>query len=706
MKKKYLIEDIHCSSCVQKIEDRISNFQDIKIFINPINNMAQLEYNENKYTEADIKKILQSTKYTFVEEKISEKLTNDKKDNNEKFKILFLSILTILIVIISMGDMLFHYVNDKNYNYFVFTQIILLLPILIMTKDIFIKGIKDINMQTLICLGVVSSIIYSIYLVYTKTSHLYFEAASVILTLHVIGDKLENREKKKTNESYINLLKLKPNVVNVKKYNEFIIKDINEVEIDDVIEIKTGDIVPLDGKILEGYLYLDQSIITGESKLIEKKEAEEIISGAKVIKGYALLKVKSKNENSLFTNLINSIENANNKKPKITRVADSLSRYFIPILLIFTVLIGIYWFVKGENITNIFTYCISILVISCPCSIGLAIPTVITKAIGEGVKNGIVVSNPEVLETFKDSKYILLDKTGTITKGKPIVTYFNIKDKDIVSKIYNIEKKSEHILSTAIIKYIENNFYDVKIQETNFKLDVGYGIKNDEIIIGNKEYMLKNNIPLTYLDEYEKLQEKGETVVFVSDFIKILGIIAISDEIKEDSKKAISELKKLGYKPIMITGDDYKVSKNIADMVGIEEFYSNMTPNKKMEVLTNIQQEGHKTIMVGDGVNDTLSLKHSNISVSLKMAVDIAIENSDIILMNNSLYDLIKVYKLSKITMIYIYQNLAWAFLYNIIGIALASGLLGVTLSPMIAAFSMVFSSLSVMLNAIRLKLK
>lgn len=699
MKNIYEIEDIHCAGCVNKIE-KVLKKNNISSKINLLTKTAELEY--DNISSKNLEKILKSTGYTFKKNK--NKYFVDRK---VPFYLIISIIVSLVIMAISMGDMFFHFITKSNYYIFTVTQFILLVINIYISRSMFKKAITSLNMYSLITIGVISSILYSFYLIFVENSnHIYFETASVILTLELLGNYLENIAKYKTNESLYELINMKSNTVKILYGEEEKEVNLKDVKLDDIMVLKTGENISLDAIILEGYCYVDESVITGESKIIEKVKGDKLISGSILKQGYVKAKVLSTNENSTFTKLIDSIQTAINTKPKITRVADKISKYFIQVVIAFAILNALYGYFIGDSFEEIFTHFISILVIACPCAIGLAIPTVITVAFMKASKKNILIKNSEIFEKFKNVDNILLDKTGTITKGKMEIKNF-ILDKEYVSELYYLEKKSEHVLSKPIVKYIEDNFEidDINFESKNFKIDTGFGIKSDNLLVGNIKYMEANNISLKYIDEYEKFSKTGDTTIFVSTNSEVVGIISIGDEIRKDSKESVKKLMEMGYNVYIVTGDNENVAKYISDKIGIENVYANCTPKMKYEIVEKMQKENKKVIMVGDGVNDSLSLSRADISIAIGSGSDIAINTSDVILLNSSINDIILLNRISNVAMRYIYQNLIWAFLYNVVGILLASGLLNIKLDPMIAAVIMMFSSLSVMINALRMKI-
>lgn len=700
MKNIYEVEDIHCAGCVNKIE-KVLKDNNINSKINLLTKTAELEY--DNINSKELEKILKSTGYTFKKNKNSHFV---KK--KIPFYLIVSIIVTIIIMTISMGDMFLNFVNENNYYIFTSLQFLFLIINIYISRSMFKKAITSLNMYSLITIGVVSSILYSFYLIFiNEYKHIYFETASVILTLELLGNYLENIAKYKTSESLYDLINMKSNKIRILSSGIEKDVDIKEVNINDIMILKTGENISLDAEIIEGYCYVDESIITGESKIIEKVKGDKLISGSILKQGYIKAKVLSTNENSTFTKLIDSIQSAINTKPKITRVADKISKYFIQVVIIFAVLNAIYGYFLGYSFEKIFVHFISILVIACPCAIGLAIPTVITVAFMKASKKNILIKNSEIFEKFKTIDNILLDKTGTVTKGKMEIKNF-ILDEKYVNELYYLEKKSEHVLAKPIIKYIEKNYdieKDLKIDNNNFKIETGFGIKSDNMYIGNIKYMEKNNIILNYEKEYEKFSKEGDTTIFVAYNNEVVGIISIGDEIREDSRKSVTKLIEMGYNVYIVTGDNENVANYISEKLGIKNVYANCTPYMKYEIVEKMQKENKKVIMVGDGVNDSLSLSSADISLAIGSGSDIAINTSDVILLNSSINDIILLSNISKVAMRYIYQNLIWAFVYNVVGILLASGLLSITLNPMIAAIIMMFSSLSVMINALRMKI-
>lgn len=682
---KYIIDDISCEACKRSITNKLQK-ENIDVDINLLTKQAVLRY-EN-ISDEKLRKILDSTGYHFIKTR--------KKENVNYFSIIIPIILSIFLVFISMVNL------NIEYKIFVILQILLLMPSIYFNYPYIKKGIKSINMYTLIQLGVFSSIIYSIFLIFQKSRHLYFETASVVIAFQILGHYIEQKVTSKTNEGLNILLDSKPSKITCLENGKEIEKNILDINVGDVFISKTGNIIELDGKIVEGQIFIDESIITGESYIIEKNIGDFVISGTKTIKGYAKISAITDSKTSNYSKMIDLISDSINKKPKISKITDTISKYFIFTVLFIALITGIYWYFVSKN--DMFIHVVSVLVIACPCAIGLAIPTVIVRMVYLATNNQILIRNPEVIEEIQKVDNIFFDKTGTLTTGNISVNKFLLDD-EYINELYSLEKKSEHILSNAIVKYIEKN-YKVEIVDNSFTVDVGYGIKSNKMFIGNISYMEKNNIKIKYLSEYENETNNGNIFIFISNNEEVIGYIVLSDTIRKQSRELIQNLQKMGKTVHMLTGDNEKTAMYISKQLGIKNIYANLKPDDKLRIISSYQKDNKKVLMVGDGVNDAAALSQSNVSVVISNASDISIYTSDIILLNQDILGILKLFKLSNVTMNYVYQNLLLSSIYNIIGIFLATGMFKVTLTPMFAAFAMMFSSISVMLNTFRMKIK
>ncbi|WP_064615174.1 heavy metal translocating P-type ATPase [Streptobacillus moniliformis] len=717
-REKFNITGMHCTNCSLNITKNIEKLEGIeKVNINLITSKMSVIYDEKII---DVEKIIE------IVEKIGygiEKINNKKnKENIEEIKkdyyiikLVISIILTVLIMYLSMGHMLgFNKVNNSE-----IIQIIISISIMYLYREYYFSGFLALknnssNMSSLIAVSTLASFVYSIFnVIKGENNDLYFESIAVILTLVSIGKYIESRIKKNATKSITKMINLTPKKATIIKDGNEIVIDVEDLEIDDEVLIKTGEIISCDGIILEGKAYVNESSITGESKLIEKNVNDEVIASSILEKGYLKVRVNKEANDTIIAKIIELVEEATSSKAPISKLADKISGILVPIIFVVSILTFIFWLVIGNEFSEAINRAISVLVISCPCALGIATPISIMIGNLKGSQMGILFKRAELLEIIKKANIILMDKTGTITKGEPkVIDFISISDDDRVIKyIYSAEKKSEHHLATSVVTYCENlgintvdidEFIQVEGRGINAK------IKNNELLIGNEKMMLEYNIDLSkYIDDINRYSKQGKTVILASINGSLVAIITIADEIREDVKITIEKLKNKNIRPIMLTGDNIETARYVAKLVGIEEVYAGLLPNEKYDILINLQ-ENNKVIMVGDGINDAPALAKADVGISIGGSTDIAIEISDIVLMKQRLIDIINAINLSKAVIINIKFSLFWAFIYNIMGITLAMGLFvkfGLTLNPMFAAFAMSLSSMCILLNAMTLKL-
>ncbi|WP_065107406.1 heavy metal translocating P-type ATPase [Streptobacillus moniliformis] len=717
-REKFNITGMHCTNCSLNITKNIEKLEGIeKVNINLITSKMSVIYDEKII---DVEKIIE------IVEKIGygiEKINNKKnKENIEEIKkdyyiikLVISIILTVLIMYLSMGHMLgFNKVNNSE-----IIQIIISISIMYLYKEYYFSGFLALknnssNMSSLIAVSTLASFVYSIFnVIKGENNDLYFESIAVILTLVSIGKYIERRIKKNATKSITKMINLTPKKATIIKDGNEIVIDVEDLEIDDEVLIKTGEIISCDGIILEGKAYVNESSITGESKLIEKNVNDEVIASSILEKGYLKVRVNKEANDTIIAKIIELVEEATSSKAPISKLADKISGILVSIIFVVSILTFIFWLVIGNEFSEAINRAISVLVISCPCALGIATPISIMIGNLKGSQMGILFKRAELLEIIKKANIILMDKTGTITKGEPkVIDFISISDDDRVIKyIYSAEKKSEHHLATSVVTYCENlgintvdidEFIQVEGRGINAK------IKNNELLIGNEKMMLEYNIDLSkYIDDINRYSKQGKTVILASINGSLVAIITIADEIREDVKITIEKLKNKNIRPIMLTGDNIETARYVAKLVGIEEVYAGLLPNEKYDILINLQ-ENNKVIMVGDGINDAPALAKADVGISIGGSTDIAMEISDIVLMKQRLIDIINAINLSKAVIINIKFSLFWAFIYNIMGITLAMGLFvkfGLTLNPMFAAFAMSLSSMCILLNAMTLKL-
>ena len=617
-------------------------------------------------------------------------------------------------------------INPLN---FALVQFVLTLIVMITGYKFYKIGIKNLfklapNMDSLISVSTLAAFIYGIFAIYKiiigdnphdYAMHLYFESIATILTLITLGKYLEAVSKGKTSEAIKKLMGLAPKVATVIRDNKEMQVSIEDVEISDIVIVKPGEKIPVDGEVIEGITSVDESMLTGESIPVEKVTGSTVIGASINKNGFIKYKATKVGQDTALAQIIKLVEDAQGSKAPIAKIADVMSAYFVPVVISLAIISSVSWLIAGESFIFSLTIFISVLVIACPCALGLATPTAIMVGTGKGAENGILIKGGEALETTHKIDTIVFDKTGTITEGKPKVTDIitnSISEEELLILAASSEKGSEHPLGEAILNEGRNK--NLKLKKIDkFNAIAGQGIdvviENKNILLGNRKLMIDQNIDITiFNDKVEDLSNQGKTPMYIAINKEIKGIIAVADVVKVSSKKAIETLHKMGIKTVMITGDNENTAKAIAKEVGIDNVLAEVLPKDKAKSIKKLQDENKKVAMVGDGINDAPALAKADIGIAIGSGSDVAIESGDIVLIRSDLMDVSKAIKLSKATIRNIKQNLFWAFAYNVLGIPVAMGVLhifgGPLLNPMIAAAAMSLSSISVLLNALRLK--
>lgn len=742
--KKFSVTGMTCSSCSAHVEKSVQKLNGVKnVNVNLLSNSMTVTFDENKLNENDIISAVVKGGYGASIYKDDVKKDGDKLSSNinKIKKRLIISIIFLLpLLYIAMGHMIGFPIpdflhGDSNSLNFALVQFILCLPIVIVNIKYFIVGFKMLfkltpNMDSLIAVGATAAILYGIYaisniyfglkynnmhLVRQYSMDLYFESAATILTLITVGKYLEARSKGKTSDAITKLVNLSPKTAIVLRDNNEVEIPTSDVVIGDIITVKPGQQIPVDGIVVEGFSSVDEAYITGESIPVDKSVGDKV-TGATINKtGYFKFRATRIGEDTTLAQIVKLVENASSSKAKISKLADKVSYVFVPIVIIIAVISAIVWFMLGYGTAFSLSIGIAVLVISCPCALGLATPTAIMVGTGKAAENGILFKSAEILETTHEIDAVMLDKTGTITEGKPRVVDIIIDDsvakKQFLEVLSSIESNSDHPLSETIVDYTNEKGVN-KLNVDNFNYIPGNGI---EAIIGGSKYcsgnvklMLKNSIDINGYDQKsESYLEEGKIVIYLSDDKKVLGIVVISDIIKPTSKEAVNKLHNNKIHVYMLTGDNNKTAYAIKNEVGIENVLAEIMPQDKENEVKKLQKKGYKVAMVGDGINDAPALVRSDVGIALGAGTDVAIESADVILIRNDLMDVIRAIDVSKHTIRNIKQNLFWAFFYNVLGIPLAAGVLflpfGITLNPMFAAAAMSLSSVCVVLNALRL---
>lgn len=753
-KKHFIIGGMTCSACSSRVEKAVGKLPNINSYsVNLLKNSMIVDFDDSKISIDAIIQAVEKAGYsatlaekeTSIQQSSKNTSINDNTDESAimKRRLILSLIFVIPLFYISMGHMLgaplpAYLTGTANAMSFALTQFLLVIPIAFINFKYYSIGYKTLlklspNMDSLIAIGSSAAIIYGIYAMYKisyalghgdlSTVHhfsmdLYFESAGVILTLITLGKFLESRAKNKTSNAITKLMNLSPKTAILLKDGKEVEIALDKVNVHDTLIVKAGATIATDGIIIEGYGIIDESALTGESLPVEKTIDKEVIGGTINTSGYFKMKVTKVGQDTALSQIIKLVDEATSTKAPIAKIADKISGYFVPVVITLALLTTIGWLLAGQSIEFALSIGISVLVISCPCALGLATPTAIMVGTGKGANLGILLKSAEALEITHKIDTIVLDKTGTITNGTPQVTdiYYSpeINLHELLALAISLEQSSEHPLAYAIVKEAQKyNIAPVPVQD--FKQLIGQGIcakiQGKQCFAGNQKLLqnLKLNSP-AFDSLTSHLAKQGKTPLYFIYEQQIVGLIALADTIKDTSYPAIKSLQEMGLDIYMLTGDNKDTAQNIANKVGIapQNIIAEVLPQDKEAHIRTLQLQGKKVAMVGDGINDAPALARADIGIAIGTGTDIAIDSAKIILMKNTLSDVAKAIELSKAVIKNIKQNLFWAFIYNIIGIPIAMGLfytaLGLKLNPMLGAFAMSFSSVFVVTNALRLR--
>ena len=742
------IDGISCQACVAKIERKLSKTDGVeKALVNISNNMADIEYDEKEIKASEIMKIIEKLGYTpkrreDLKDK-EEALRAEKKLKLELTKSKIAIVLSLILMYISMSHMFglpvphIIYPVDHIFNY-VAIQFIIAVTVMIIGKRFYKVGFRQLfmlspNMDSLVAVGTSSAFIYSLYISYKifadNNIHLmhslYYESAAMIIAFVMLGKYLETLSKGKASAAIKKLVNFQAKKANIIRNGEIVEIDINEVSKGDIVFIKPGEKIPVDGTIIEGHSTIDEAMITGESIPVEKLENDKVYSGSINKDGALKVVVNATEGETLISKIAKLVEDAQMTKAPIARLADKVSLIFVPTVIFIAIFAALlWWFLIKYNVVSVsqnhfefvLTIFISILIIACPCSLGLATPTAIMVGTGKGAELGILIKSGEALEKLNEIDTIVFDKTGTLTEGTPkvidIVSIGNALSKDEILKIAaSMEVNSEHPLGKAV--YDEAKEKNVELYEVKKFLSIsGRGvigeIEEKKYLLGNKKLLLDNGISNLHEEEIHRYELEGKTTILLADEEKLIAFITLADVVRNESIKLIEKLKKENIKTYMLTGDNERTAKVIAKKLGIDDVIAEVSPEDKYKKVKDLQEQGRKVVMVGDGVNDSPALAQADVGMAIGSGTDIAIESADIVLMSKDIETILTAIRLSKATIKNIKENLFWAFFYNSCGIPIAGGLLylftGHLLNPMLAGLAMGLSSVSVVTNALRLK--
>ncbi len=732
MKKVLLkIGGMTCSACSSGLEKFLNKQDGIKIAtVNLVMNNASIEYDEKKLDLPTIEKFVKKAGFESLGIDNLEK--EEKKKSNEKYKLIAITIISLLILYISMSHMIglpvIPFLDMIKYpiNYAV-SLLVLTVIVLFLGKHIIKNGYKNLihktpNMDTLVTIGVLSSFLYSIYgtiMIFrgenSYVERLYYESAAIVIFFIEIGKYVEAKNKDKTKEALQELMTITPNSAVIIRNDKEIKVTLDEIQKGDIVICKPGEKIAVDGTVVDGVTHINEAFITGESIPVKRENGSKVIAGSINYEGTIKYKAEKIGKESTVSEIVRMVVEATNTKAPIAKIADKISGYFVPTIIIIAIISFIVWLIIAKDFAFAINIFVTILVVACPCSLGLATPLAIVIASGNASRKGILIKTSEALENAHKVKTIVFDKTGTLTKGEltvsKIYNYSELGENDILKDIASIENKSEHPIAKAIITTAKERKLEIgDVKE--FKAIPGYGVSakaNDSYyLIGNKKLMQENNIKIENDQDEVDLVCEGNSILFVAKDNKMIALIGVKDVLKDNVKEVITKLKQKNIDIVMLTGDNEKTAQVIAKEIGIENVIAGVLPKQKAEEIKKLKEKGI-VMMCGDGINDSISLVTADIGVSISSGTDIAMDSSNVVIMNDNLEKINDLIDISKRTIRNIKQNLFWAFFYNICMIPIAMGILkpfGITMNPMIAAFAMTLSSLTVVLNALRLRIR
>lgn len=739
-KKEYKLSGMTCAACAMTVEMAVKDLETVEdVSVNLATERLSLVPKEG-FDSQQVLDAVAEAGYQ-AEEKgkdqlshVSEEATMKAKELERKKQELLILLLTSLpLLYISMGSMiglpLPSFLDHMAHPLvFVLSQLLLTLPAVWIGRGFYQRGFRNLikrhpNMDSLIAVGTGAAFFYSLYSVgqvflgyHAFVHQLYFESVAVIIALVLLGKYLESSAKGRTSQAIQSLLELVPSQATVIRYGEAVTIDTEDIRVGDIIRIKPGERMPVDGLVTEGQTFVDESMMTGESVPIEKKVGDTITSATINQNGSIDYQATRVGSDTTLAQIVRLVEEAQGSKAPIAALADKISLYFVPIVLSLAALSALGWYVlAGESLGFSLSIFIAVLVIACPCALGLATPTAIMVGTGKGAENGILIKSGQALEAAYQLDTIVLDKTGTITVGKPSLTDLlplsDLNRSDLLRLIASAEQHSEHPLAQAILAAAEEEELGL-LPVNHFEAIVGRGlsarVENRQLLVGNESLMKEKNIDSNaFQEQLLELSQEGKTAMFVAVDGQLAGILAVADEMKSSSLSAVQELQSMGLEVIMLTGDREETATAIAQKAGIQKVIAGVLPDGKVAAIKNLQEAGKKLAMVGDGINDAPALVQADVGIAIGSGADVAIESADVVLMHSDLQDVVKAIKLSQATIRNIKENLFWAFAYNTLGIPIAMGLLhlfgGPLLNPMLAGLAMSLSSVSVVANALRL---
>lgn len=751
-KEKFDVTGMTCSACSSRVEKCVSKLDGASnVTVNLLTNSMQVEYDEKVLSERQIIDAVVRAGYGANVQNVKSSASSsqgraaasgnpvEEQMKNMKFRLIVSFVFLVPLMYVSMGHMVGLPLPGllsgvENAVSFAFTQFLLCLPIIFVNRKYYIKGFQTLshlapNMDSLIAIGSTASLVYGIVAIYRMSyglgngdmelvhryyHDLYFESAAMILALITVGKYLEARSKGKTSEALTKLLDLAPKTAVVERGGREEEIPVEQVQAGDIVVVRPGNSIPVDGFIIEGSTSIDEAAITGESIPVHKQVNDTVIAATMNKTGFIRFKATRVGDDTTFSQIIRLVEEASSSKAPIAKTADKIAGIFVPAVMAIALVTAIGWLMAGAAFEFAFSCAVSVLVISCPCALGLATPVAIMVGTGKGAENGILIKSGEALETVHNIQCVVLDKTGTITQGKPVVTNVetNLEPGQFLSIAAGLEEKSEHPLAEAILEYTKKN--KIRPSKVSEFLSVpGRGVKGKIdgkwYFAGNSRMMEEEGLSLSSVkNRLDELADQGKTPMVFAEEGRILGILSVADVVKETSREAVKQLKELGTEVVMLTGDNKRTAEAIRKELDIDTVIAEVLPQDKEREISRLQKEGKKVAMIGDGVNDAPALARADVGMAIGAGTDVAIESADIVLMKNDLLDAVTAIRLSKAVIRNIKQNLFWAFFYNSLGIPVAAGVFytafGWKLSPMIGAAAMSMSSIFVVTNALRLK--
>ena len=730
MKKIILsIEGMTCSACSNGLEKYLSKQNGIKnVSVNLVMATANVEYDEKILDVGKIEEYVKEAGFKSLGE--FKEIKTESINKKRKLMFIISTILAILMMYISMGHMInlpqvFFLNSNINHVGYISSLIILTIYFLIYGRDILRNGYKNLihktpNMDTLVSLGVITSFLYSIYNVYmyfklggSYLQQVYFESSAIVIYFVKLGRYIDGVSKNKTKEAIKNLVEITPNTAVIKENGQEKMVTLDKIKKGDILICRPGEKIAVDGIVITGSGHIDESFITGESKLVVKEKEDIVLAGSLNYDGYIEYVAEKIGKESTISEIVKLVVQASNTKKPIAKIADKIASVFVKVIIIIAIITGSIYLVIGTETSQAIISFVTVLVVACPCSLGLATP--LASVVGQGIcaKKGILLNKNEILEQALKIDTVVLDKTGTLTYGNikisKVFNYTDSTNEELLKIISSLEDKSIHPISNAFKMYLDSERYEV----VDYKEITGKGIygilKGKEVLVGSLKLLEENNIEVKHKEDIESLIQNGDTVIYVAIDKKLACIIGLNDIVRETAKQVVEELKEKNIQVIMLTGDNKEIAENIAKEVNIQNVIAEVMPKDKVDAIKKLKQEGRHVLMCGDGINDSPSLTFADIGLSISSATDIAINSADVILTNNDLKGILNLLEISKEILKVIKQNLFWAFAYNILMIPIAAGVfssIGITITPMIASLAMVFSSITVILNTLRVKFK